>query len=332
MADIAGKIVAHLPGMSFPLRVQDTGFAVQEVDWRDDPAHTEAWADAESAQYGGRQSPWWRQNYDREMRRSGQSVWPFLSRDVHLRIIPKSDWNSVAWSLYRGLDHGIRHPECCAWAAVNEQGDLYVYRQYYATDLPIAANAKAIQELTPGDETVMATVADPSIWRRDDQTMEVWADVYTKNGLDLSPADNSAVGYESLTSCFVSALARWSIWRNDLDRLRQALHGPTLSMGDARRLASHPAIWFSPEVAQGARSLYEECVNFRWAEVRGDPAQKAAPQRFVDVDDEGVDVVRYLAQTPVVRRVAKPAPASTDMLLTHIMAHADRRGGQGRLD
>jgi len=318
MHAIGGKLVGWLPGLACPLRRLTTGGAVQFVHWRDHPAHDEAWADRESAAYGGRDSPYWRQNYEGELLRGGQPVWPYLLPDVHIRTIPRQEYLSADWTLYRGLDHGIRHPECCAWAAVNRAGDLYVYRQYYATDRTIALNAKAVLEATPPDERVAFTVADPSIWQRDAQTLQVWSSVYRENGLELTKADNSGVGYETVTAMLVASLAQHCLWRNDLERLRTALHAPSLTLGDAARLAAHPKLWFAPTVNTGPMSIFDELKNFRWQTANSNP-EKAAPQRYVDVNDEGVDVVRYLAQTRNVVCFRAGSQVPRDDLLLRIM-------------
>jgi len=314
--DIAGHIAAYLPGLGEPLRMNGYGFGVQEVDYRDDPGHDEAWVDREAARYGGRRSVWWRQNYERELIRGGQAVWPMLSREVHLRTIPPQELCSAAWSVYRGLDHGIRHPTCCAWAAVNKGGDLYVFRQYYATDRTISHNVKAILQLSGRDEYVHATVADPSLAQRNALTLEPLSDLYRKEGLTLLSADNSAAGYELLTAMFVASLARQAVWSKDLEGLKSTLNAPTLTLGDAQRLAQHRALWFSPSVAQGQMSVYEQVANLRWRQATGDPTQRAAPATYVDVDDEGPDVVRYLAQTSGVVRWRPPVerPEAPDLL------------------
>jgi hypothetical protein len=300
MVALGGQIGVKLPGLSLPVRRLSTGFMLQEMDWRDHPAHTEQWADSESAKYGGRNSIYWQQNYERVLIRGGTPVWPMLSRQVHIRTFTAKERLDGEWSLFRSLDHGIRHPTCCAWVAVNKSGDMVVYRQYYRTDATISLLAKDILELTDHDENVTATVADPSIWKRDAQTMEVWADVFSDNGLPLLQADNGARGYEALSAGFVSTLARWAIFKNDIDILRNAFASPTLTSGDAARLAAEPAIWFTSDCASVPRSIYEECANFRWKPQTGDPATKAAPELYQDVNDEGPDVVRYARQTKVV--------------------------------
>lgn len=327
---IGGKVIAQYPGVRYPVRQLSSGVVVQRVDWRDDPDNDEVWADAMAAKHGGRQSIHWLKNYEGILTRGGEAVWPMLSREIHVRIFPLVELKSTDWTIYRGLDHGMRHPECCAWAAVNRNGDMVLFRQYYRENFTIPMNAKEILAVTPPGETVRLTVADPSIWQRDAQTGEVWADVYAKNGLSLVPADHSRLGYEKVTMGFLATLARWAIFRNNIDLLRDALKCPTITFGDAERMAAQPAIWFTPETANGPRSLYEECANFRWKPVTGDAMTKAPPEDFQDVDDEGPDVVRYLAATSVVKHT-KALPVTAESVLTKFL-HAGKPEEKGRLD
>ena len=287
-------------GLTYRPRRLSTGMVVVPVHYGDDPAKDADWVAAQSARYGGQQSHWWRQNMELELIRGGSPVWPMLRSDVHVRTIPPSDYLSASWSVYRALDHGVRHPTCCAWGAVHKNGDVYFFRQYYQTDAPIELNTKRIVEMSP--EWVEATVADPAIWTRSPVDLEEYATHYMRAGLEgMTRADNARVGYDTLTTMFLSSLARWCIGRRDLDTLRDVLHAPDLKEGDAHRMAGQPAIWFSPECAAGEMSLYQQCANLRYRPDVGDPQVNAPSQKYVDVDDEGPDVVRYMCQSPQVR-------------------------------
>jgi hypothetical protein len=326
---IGGTVIEQLPGCHLPLRQLKSGFVVQEVDWRDDPSHTEEWADRESAKYGGRRSVYWRQNYERELIRGGLPVWPMLDRQIHVRVVPGLG-KSAEWALFRSLDPGFRHPCCCAWVGVNRTGDRHFYRQYYATDRTIALNAKAILEATPKGEMICLTMADPSSNQREPLGLQVIAEVYAKEGLPLIAADNSRAGYEWLTAGFISALARWAVWKDDVEILRRSLNTPTLTLGDAERLGAAPAITFDPSCASGPQSLFEQCVNFRWREQTGDPEQRAAPQEFVDKDDEGPDVVRYACQSPEVHWRPPVSKTYATDLMSRILNADKARKEQGR--
>jgi len=80
--------------------------------------------------------------------------------------------------------------------------------------------------------------------------------------------------------------------------VRDMLGAPTLSIGDVERIASKPAIWFHPSVAQGDRSIFEQCRQLRYRKTNGDPEHKAPSEKFEDINDEGPDVVRYMCQSP----------------------------------
>jgi hypothetical protein len=309
MAIVAGTEVEQLPGLRYPLKRLSTGFVVQEVDWRDDPDHDEEWADQESVKYGGRRSVYWRMNYEREVIRGGEPIWPCLARQFHVRPFPPQELRTAQWAVYRTLDHGLRHPTCCAFVAVNKRGDLHFFDQYYATGATIAVNCKAISEQTPPELCVQMNVADPAIWTRDPKTLETYADEYARNGMPLVKADNSRLGYDTMSACFLSSVARWCLGRRDFEALRDVLNWSSPpSIGTAERLAQHPAIWFDPKCANGRMSLFEQCLNLRWRELAGDQTHRAAPQEPEDVDDEGADVVRYAAQSASVQwRLPRPS-------------------------
>lgn len=322
MANIGGRVDTTLPQLSCPTRRLSNGFAVLEISWQDDPAKTEAWADNEAAVYGGRQSAWWMQNMERIITRGGQPVWPMLSSEHHIRPFSRAERESGSWAVWRSLDHGMRHPTCCAWVAVHEdeygQESYIFFRQYYAVDTPLEMNARQIQAETPSGEHVFGTVADPSMWQREPRSLERYADVYGAAGLELLQADNSLeLGVERVTAGLVATLARVAIGR-DLDILRSALKAPNLTMGMAERLAMGPAIWFTPETANGKQSLFEQCRNWRYRDPVSARLDSAPPEKYIDLDDEGPDVVRYALQSRAVRYAKRPASKRGSDMLTRI--------------
>lgn len=70
------------------------------------------------------------------------------------------------WARARGYDYGYTNPACCLWAAFDEDGTAYVYREWYATGHTPPAQARAIEALNGPHEKIGYTVADPSIWTR----------------------------------------------------------------------------------------------------------------------------------------------------------------------
>jgi len=336
MLPLGGTVLPKCKYLTHAPRRLTTKFVVQPVDWRDrfidDPELGEQWADNESAKYGGRDSQWWRQNMEMELVRSGAPRWGMLSKAIHIRVIPYAELVGKSWACYRSFDYGIRHPSCCAWFAVNGRGDRYFYRQYYRTGADVATLVKEMTDQTPIEERIVYTVCDPSVWRRQSHDLTLLADLFAQYGFPMVPADNGQQGYETVGAGFMSAIARYAMARGDLDFVRRALNTPELTIGTVERLAEQPAIWFSPECARGAMSLYEQCANLRYREQRGDPAHRAAPVAVEDVDDEGPDVVRYATHTPGVQYTTnKPAINRKERMIRDIWADQEQESrGQPR--
>lgn len=288
----------------YPSRVLKCGALVQPIHWSDDPSHDETWADAVSAMYGGRRSAGWLREFEMQPEAGGQPVWPMIDEDVHVQPRMAEQLQGPGWARYRIIDTGIRHPTCCAWVAISPRGDRVVYRQYYATGLTIAQNCEAILMATPRDEEIEGNVADPSIWSRNPVTGEGLNLVFEQNGLSLTKADNRSVGYDTVTTALVATLARWSIFH---DKVHPSF-GLSAEPAILEALASKPALMFLPEVTRGSPNIFAQCRNLRWKEVQGDPYQHAEPQKPVDVNDEGADVVRYAMQTAGVEYVKHEKP------------------------
>ncbi|HUU58420.1 MAG TPA: hypothetical protein VMZ50_02650 [Phycisphaerae bacterium] len=304
----------------YPSRRLRCGFYVQPVHWSDNPAHDEPWADNMAARYGGRDSPGWQREYEMQPVSPGTRVWPMIAREVH---VLRKDWDEIVgpkWTRFRVLDPGMRHPTCCGWVAVNAHGDQYWYRQYYATDRTIAENALVILSMTKPEEQIAGDVADPSIFARNPETGRTGAAAYQDAGLAVMPADKSRAGYDAVATGFVSALARWSLFNRKPHPKMAALEPGTLET-----LAAKKAIWFHPDCAEGPLSLYEECAALRYEEVRGDPFRHAAPEKPVDVHDDGADVVRYGRQTAVLAYYTPQEIVPRDIIDRLIRAEEEER-------
>lgn len=61
------------------------------------------------------------------------------------------------WQVYRAIDYGYTNPFVCLWGAVDEDGRIYVYREYYQRKRLLKDHAEVI---TSYPEEVKKTVAD----------------------------------------------------------------------------------------------------------------------------------------------------------------------------
>jgi hypothetical protein len=308
-----------------PSRILRNGFLVQPVHWHDHPLHDEAWADRMSAKFGGRASSGWMREFEMDPSAAGLPVWGMMARDVHLAGIPWAEIVGPKWTRWRVLDHGIRHPTCCGWVAVNSRGDEYWYRQYYATDRTIAENCQAILSMEAKEESVAGSVADPAIHQRSAETKTRYWDIYARHGMPLTSAATDQAGYDAVATSLVSSLCRWSLERGTI----HPTLGAHLDWAILEELAAEPALWFHPSCAGRPQSLYEECANLRWAETRSDPLTHAQPEKPANVNDDGADVVRYGRHTKAVRWMAPAKPAAKD-LLDRMMEEQNRGGDRFR--
>jgi len=68
-------------------------------------------------------------------------------------------------TLYRILDHGDSSPTCCAWAAVDREGNIIFYREYYMPGKAISDHRASIYALSEHEhELYRDNIADPSIF------------------------------------------------------------------------------------------------------------------------------------------------------------------------
>lgn len=273
-----------------------SGFFLREIHYSDNPDRDDIWVAAENPKYGGVNTPKWQReqeiNWDIY---GGERVWPMLNRQLHnQRVVLNEDW-----AIYRIIDHGIRHPTCCLWVAVNRNGDRHFYREYYATDKTIALNSREIIRLSP--EIVLDTYIDPSTLSRinyqttdpsaDKKGLTARIDIYIENGINCSLADNSSAGYDKVTDGLLATLARYAIRTGQMPSYLQEMK---INQEQLLLLASKPAITFDLRFTQRS---FHEIENLRWKDLTGDETQRSKPEKTVDVADEGPDCVRYAVQS-----------------------------------
>lgn len=96
------------------------------------------------------------------------------------------------WRRYRALDYGL-DMLACYWIAVSDTGRAYVYRELYQSGLIASDAAKKILAESPKGEDVHTTYAPPDLWNRHQDTGRSTAEIFAKEGLRLSRANNDRV-------------------------------------------------------------------------------------------------------------------------------------------
>lgn len=146
------------------------------------------------------------------------------------------------WARFRSLDWGYGHNTVCLWWAVDHDkpSNVVIYRAYVRSETVVSDMAKNILSMTPPEEKIITTTADPAVWVRNpyseaktDQTM---ADVIRFAGLHIEKANNDRInGWQA-----VRELLEWNTGKK-LPRLRifstckEVFHGLSILTHDEKK-------------------------------------------------------------------------------------------------
>jgi phage terminase large subunit len=203
---------------------------------------------------------------------SGQ-VYSEFRRDIHVIKPFNIDPN---WTRIIGIDHGYRNPACALWGAVDYDGDIFIYREFYEKEWLINEICKGKQnprvpgilQMT-GKEKIALAVIDPSTVNRRGTTGFSDYDEYVANlpdGFPLNTANNDKkVGIDRVKSYL---------------KVNERTRKPRLYIFDT------------------CTNLIDEMSKYRYEEIpthsQGKVAEKEEPRK---VDDHSMDALRYLIMT-----------------------------------
>lgn len=160
--------------------------------------------------------------YEEELRRNYSSIWvkrylegdwsTFLGQvyqefQVSLHVI-KPFAIPAHWPRFIGWDHGTTNPTSVSWQAVDEQGFVVYYKEYYQVSAVIKNHAEAVKQLCKGDsvtrgedgESVLVWM-DPSVRGNTDADGRDFRQLYLDYGIIGIPANNSvSAGIEKVSS------------------------------------------------------------------------------------------------------------------------------------
>jgi phage terminase large subunit len=96
------------------------------------------------------------------------------------------------WIRYRAFDYGL-DMLACIWAAQDETGRSFLYRELKLPNLIVSEAAKAISGHTPAGERIAVTFAPPDMWSRQKDSGKTMAELFFENGIPIVRADSSRV-------------------------------------------------------------------------------------------------------------------------------------------
>lgn len=95
----------------------------------------------------------------------------------------------ASWRKWRTIDYGL---DClaCLWIAMNEAGEVYVYREFCQENMVISKASEQILERTPQNEAIYATLAPPDLWQRSQESGRSKALLFAEYGVHFTKTAN----------------------------------------------------------------------------------------------------------------------------------------------
>lgn len=209
-------------------------------------------------------------------------------------------------TLHRTLDHGDSAPTCCVWWAVDRDGNVFGFREYYLPNALISTHRQNITALSEG-ERYDFNLADPSIFNKISQKHGGrWsvADEYTDTrehpeatALWWQPADNNEMGTRNRVNEYLKV---------DSNRI----HPVTKDRGAPRLFF----VMRSEAYPNGCSHTVRETRAQRRVKVGTDMGRPVfSDERDPNIPDHGYDNVRYFiaSRAPIARPRPQQAAVNT---------------------
>jgi PBSX family phage terminase large subunit len=204
------------------------------------------------------------------------AVYPEFRRDIHVIKpfdIPKS------WTRVIGIDHGYRNPAAWVWGAVDQDGTIYVYREFYEKEWLIEEicngkkdkNAPGVKALMKGELIDQGRI-DPSTRAQRNE----------KNGEKVS---DFVIYKDALPDDFPLLLANNDVTAG-IDRVKSYLKiNPN---------TGKPKMY----IFSNCNNVIDEMSKYRYKELSvGQSGQQNQKEEPVKHDDHAMDALRYLVMS-----------------------------------
>lgn len=182
--------------------------------------------------------------------------------DAAVHVIDEMPAGWRAWRVVRSIDFGFKNPFVCQWWAVDGDGRMYLFREWYMTDRIVEDHAAKIVALSADDNEAEATVADHDA--EDRATLE-------RHGVGTWPAYKSI--REGLDAV-AGRLRRAGDKRPRLFVLRDALVEPDPLLEETKL----------------PRATQQEFDSYVWPKGKDGKPRKETP---LDMNNHGMDAMRY---------------------------------------
>lgn len=220
---------------------------------------------------------WTKERVDREVMGSWDSfagqIYSEFDRSQHVVkpfVIPKE------WTKFVGGDHGLTNPACFLWCAMDYDGNIFVYREFYHKEWIIEEICKGKRDRLAENEDSKGLVQ----LNGDDNIEGIWIDPSTSAKRDVNGSHYDSY-LEHLPRNWSLLLANNAVGAG-IDRVKELLkpHPRT----------NKPKLF----IFDTCTNLLEEITQYRWAEhAPGQSSEKNAKEEPVKKDDHSCDALRY---------------------------------------
>jgi len=128
----------------------------------------------------------------------------------------------ASWKRIRAIDHGRTAPTACMWGAIDHDGRVVWYREYYAAGLDADVNASEIAKLSLGEQYAW-TVLDSACYSKTGAG-ETIAEIYERNGVMAIPSPKHRIHGWALMHEYLrhspKEKPRMVFWRNCVNAVR----------------------------------------------------------------------------------------------------------------
>jgi PBSX family phage terminase large subunit len=157
------------------------------------------------------------------------------------------------------LDHGFRNPTAVLWGAVDRNGHLTIYDEFYQSGLLVSEIAGIIKTKT-GDNLIRTYLIDPSCRNRDGKSGHSVIDEFEENGIYFEPANNEV--------------------KAGINHLQEYFH----VVGGKSKIS----------ISNSCKNLIRELQVYQYKHLKIGNVSQPTPEKPVKRDDHAVDALRYL--------------------------------------
>lgn len=242
------------------------------------------------------------------VRRYIYGFWDVFEGQIYSQFDPRANVTQPfaipdEWPRYRSIDPGRTNPTCCLWFALDNDGNVFVYREYYQAGRIVSENARAIAEIS-GTERYIYTVIDPSARQSSPLGYASVMVEYLDHGIETVPAPNEL-------KAGINRVCEYL--RVDPERI----HPLTGQRGSPRLF-----------IFSSCQNLIREFPQYRWRQLKSvEMGSRNQPEEPLGVDDHALDALRYFLMSRP-GPLKEKRPDYTQTLQERVRWHPDRLAAQ----